>query len=228
MQLTQITIDEIKRMNYDELEKLASSYRRVLVDVVTKNGGHLASNLGVVELTLAIHRIFNSPVDKIIWDVGHQAYVHKLITGRVDMFQTLRKTNGLSGFPKRNESEHDVFNTGHSSTSLSAALGMAISRDLKGEDYDVIAVVGDGALTGGMALEALNDIGVRKTRLLILLNDNEMSISKNVGAMSLRLSKLRTGKRYIKLKRDISHRHPKLKTFLERVKNSVKYFFIPS
>lgn len=149
-----------------------------MIEVISKNGGHLAPNLGVVELTLALHKVFNCPKDKIIWDVGHQSYIHKIITGRREAFKTLRQYKGLSGFPKISESEYDAFGTGHSSTSISAALGMAIARDLKGEDNEIIAVIGDGSMTGGMAYEALNNAGDLHKKLIIILNDNEMSIAK--------------------------------------------------
>ena len=192
------TPKDLKGLSYDEKEKLAEELRNKIIDVVSKNGGHLASNLGVVELTIALHSIFNMPEDKIVWDVGHQTYVHKLLTGRQNDFDTLRKLDGIAGFPKTKESEYDCFNTGHSSTSISAALGMARARDIKNEENDVIAVIGDGALTGGMALEALDDAGSSKTRLIVILNDNEMSISKNVGGISRFLVKIRTKKFYKK------------------------------
>ena len=161
-------------------------------------GGHLASNLGVVELTLALHKVFNTPIDKIIWDVGHQSYVHKIITGRREQFETLRQMGGISGFPKCSESEYDSFDTGHSSTSVSAALGYARARDILKEDYLVVAVIGDGAMTGGMAFEALNDVGRSSNDMIIILNDNGMSISKNVGGFSKYLSKIRTSRSTIK------------------------------
>ena len=173
--------EDLKKLNIEEKNKLAQEIREYVLQVVSENGGHLASNLGVVELTLALHSVFNMPKDKIIWDVGHQSYVHKIITGRREEFTTIRKLDGLSGFPKINESEYDNFDTGHSSTSISAALGMARARDLKGDNNQVIAIIGDGALTGGMALEALNDAGYSQTKMMVILNDNEMSISKNVG-----------------------------------------------
>jgi 1-deoxy-D-xylulose-5-phosphate synthase len=196
-------------------------------------GGHLSSNLGVVELTLALHYLFDSPRDKLIWDVGHQIYVHKILTGRREAFPTLRQYQGLSGFPKREESEHDVWETGHSSTSLSAAMGMAAARDLKGEDYKVIAVIGDGALTGGMALEALNHIGNEKKDIIVILNDNEMSISPNVGALHNYLGRLRTHRHYHKVKKDVELLLKKIPTVgesfaraLERVKDSLKYLVV--
>ena len=188
--------EDVKKLKKEEKEKLAQELREYILETVSKNGGHLASNLGVIELTIALHSVFNTPKDKIVWDVGHQAYAHKIITGRREQFRTLRQLDGLAGFPKTSESEYDSFNTGHSSTSISAALGMARARDLKGEKNQVIAVIGDGALTGGMALEALNDAGFSKTHMTVILNDNEMSISKNIGGLNMFLSKLRTKKLY--------------------------------
>lgn len=192
---------DLKNLTDAELLELSEEIRAFLITQVSKTGGHLASNLGVVELTLALHKVFESPRDKLIWDVGHQSYVHKMLTGRKERFETLRQEGGLSGFPKRHESAHDAFDTGHSSTSLSAALGLARARDLKHEDYHVVAVIGDGAMTGGMAYEALNDIGHDKNlRLIIILNDNEMSISQNVGGMSTYLNKMRTKHSYFRMK----------------------------
>lgn len=179
---------DIKNMTVDELDLLAKDIRKFLVRSVSQTGGHLASNLGVVELTLALHKVFDSPKDKIVWDVGHQSYVHKIITGRKDNFKNLRQFNGMSGFPKECECEHDIFDTGHSSTSISVAQGLACARDIKKEESDVIAVIGDGSITGGMALEALNHVGYTNTDMIIILNDNEMSIDKNVGGMSRYLS----------------------------------------
>ena len=182
--------EDIKKMSINEMDILAKDIRKFLVRSISKTGGHLASNLGVVELTLALHKVFNSPTDKIIWDVGHQSYVHKIITGRKSDFDTLRQFNGLSGFPKENESNHDVFDTGHSSTSISVGTGIACSRDIKGDDFSVISVIGDGSITGGMALEALNHLGYIKTKMIIILNDNEMSIDQNVGGMARHLSNI--------------------------------------
>jgi len=187
---------DVKKLTLKEKQELAEEIRKYIIEVVSENGGHLASNLGVVELTIALHSIFNVPEDKIVWDVGHQSYVHKIITGRREQLKTIRKLNGLAGFPKTNENEADCFNTGHSSTSISAALGMARARDLQGKDNSVIAVIGDGALTGGMALEALNDAGFSKSKITVILNDNEMSISQNVGGLNKFLGKLRTKKLY--------------------------------
>ncbi len=180
----------IREMNIQELNEFAQEIRQFLIEKVSKTGGHLASNLGVVELTISLFNVFNFDKDKVIWDVGHQSYVHKILTGRKDQFDGLRNYGGISGFPKREESKYDFFETGHSSTSLSAAIGMARARDLRGENNDIIAVIGDGALTGGMALEALNDVGDKKTKLIIILNDNQMSISKNVGGLSTYLSQI--------------------------------------
>ena len=226
---------DIKNLKYKDKEKLAKELREVIIDTVSKTGGHLASSLGVVELTIALHSVFNTPEDKIVWDVGHQTYAHKLLTGRRKQFSTLRQLNGLSGFPKSKESIYDNFNTGHSSTSISAALGMARARDLKNENNHVIAVIGDGALTGGMALEALDDAGNSKTRLIVVLNDNEMSISKNVGGISRFLTRIRTKRFYKKsnnIVRKILEKIPKFGPFIihlaRRVKYSIKQLFIPN
>ncbi|MBR2759231.1 MAG: 1-deoxy-D-xylulose-5-phosphate synthase, partial [Exiguobacterium sp.] len=186
----------LKRMSVSELESLGSDIRRFLIEKLAVTGGHLAPNLGVVELTLALHRVFDSPKDQLVWDVGHQAYVHKILTGRTNQFDTLRQYNGLCGFPKRCESEHDVWETGHSSTSLSAAMGIAIANELKERANDrAIAIIGDGALTGGMALEALNHIGAEKQNVIVILNDNEMSIAPNVGAMHNMLGRIRASRK---------------------------------
>ena len=193
--------EDIKTMSPDELNLLSYSIRDFLIENISKTGGHLASNLGVVELTIALHRVFDSPEDKIIWDVGHQAYVHKILTGRADRFDSLRQLDGLSGFPKSKESPHDVYDTGHSSVSISAAFGMAAARDIKGGKNEVIAVIGDGSLTGGMAYEGLNNIGDKKTKVIVVLNDNGMSISPNTGGISRHLGSLRTSKGYLDAKR---------------------------
>lgn len=226
--------DDLKKFTAEELECLCNEIRTLLIDVTSKNGGHLAPNLGVVELTIALHKVFNTPKDKIVWDVGHQAYVHKILTGRKETFATLRQYKGLSGFPKRQESPHDAFGTGHASTSISAALGMAAARDLKGEKYNVIAVIGDGALTGGMALEGLNNAGDLQKKLIVILNDNEMSIAKNVGAMSEYLYRIRTDPTYSKLKYDAESLLKSIPTIGEqvaktanRLKDSLKYFLVP-
>ena len=188
--------EDLKKLSINEKNTLSEEIRKYILDVVSKNGGHLASNLGIVELTIAIHSVFDLEKDRVVWDVGHQTYVHKIFTGRKDELKTLRELDGIAGFPKTSESITDCFNTGHSSTSISAAMGIAKARDLKNEDYSVLAVIGDGALTGGMALEALNHVGSSKTRMIVILNDNEMSISKNVGGINKFLSKLRVKKRY--------------------------------
>ncbi|VBB08005.1 transketolase signature 2 [Lucifera butyrica] len=224
----------LKKLSLAQLEKLAGEIRGLLIHTIACNGGHLAPNLGVVELTLALHKTFNSPVDKIIWDVGHQSYVHKILTGRRSRFSTIRQWGGLSGFPKRCESEHDIFGTGHSSTSISSALGIALARDISGDRFHVIAVIGDGSLTGGLAYEALNHAGHLGTNLTVILNDNEMSIAKNVGAMSEYLAKMRTDPTYSRVKRDVEillRRIPAIgdsvaKT-VERVKDSLKYLVVP-
>lgn len=195
--------EDLKKLSYNELNVLSKELRDYVIKVVSENGGHLASNLGVVELTLALHRVFDAPRDKIIWDVGHQSYIHKIITGRRDSFTTLRKLNGISGFPKREESAYDAFETGHSSTSISAALGMAKARDLAGDNYTVAAVIGDGALTGGMSFEALNHAGDFPTNFIVILNDNNMSISHNIGGLSNYLSRLRTEPAYFRMKNKI-------------------------
>ena len=171
---------DLRKLNNEQLEKLCVDIRKFLVDTVSRTGGHLASNLGAVELTVALYKVFDFPTDKLIWDVGHQSYVHKILSGRADKFETLRKFGGISGFPKRSESEYDSFDTGHSSTSVSAAVGMARARDLDGEKYSIVAVFGDGALTGGEIFEAFNDAGNKKTPLILILNDNNMSIQKNI------------------------------------------------
>ncbi len=194
---------DLKELDYEELNRLAEEIRSVIVETTARCGGHLAPSLGVVELTIAIHRVFQSPQDRIVWDVGHQSYAHKLLTGRKEEFIRLRCHDGCSGFPRREESPHDVNNAGHSSTSISYALGLAIARDLKGEEHHVVAVVGDGALTGGMAFEALNQAGHLRKNLIIVLNDNGMSISRNVGAMSTYLTQLRLNPRYMRVKDEV-------------------------
>ena len=188
--------NDIKKLAPEELPELAQEIRQFLIEKIGRTGGHLASNLGVVELTMAIHLVFDLPKDKIIWDVGHQSYTHKILTGRKDGFDDLRKYGGMSGFPKRKESACDAFDTGHSSTSISAGLGYVCARDLQKEDYSVISVIGDGSLTGGMAYEALNNAAELDTNFIIVLNDNNKSISKNVGGMSNYLSVLRTAEAY--------------------------------
>ncbi len=191
---------DLKKLTRPQLQELAAEVREELVSVVSANGGHLASNLGVVELTIALHRVFDSPNDKIVWDVGHQSYTHKLLTGRKDRFATLRQFGGLSGFTSRSESDHDPFGAGHASTSISAALGMAVARDLSGEDHSVVAVIGDGAVSGGMALEGLNQVGHLRSRMIVILNDNGMSIAPTVGALARMLSRVRFDHRYRRAK----------------------------
>lgn len=225
---------DIKALSEADLSRLADEIRNELVEICSRTGGHLGPNLGVVELTLALHRVFNSPADKIIWDVGHQSYVHKLLTGRRLAFTNLRQNGGLSGFPKREESPHDSFNTGHSSTSISAALGMALARDRKGERYEVVAVIGDGAIGAGMAFEAMNHAGHLKTHLIVLLNDNELSISGSVGALAGYLSRVRTSTPYTRGKERVQRLlrswHPggaKVLKVVGRLKESVKYLLLP-
>lgn len=225
---------DLKRLTLEELVILAQEIREEIIRVVSKNGGHLSSNLGVVELTIALHLVFDAPKDKIIWDVGHQCYAHKLLTGRKEKFDTLRQFGGLLGFPSREESEYDCFNTGHASTALSTALGMATARDLKGEKFEVVAVVGDGSLTGGVAFEALNNIGYLKKKLIIVLNDNEMSISPNVGALSGYLNYLVSGQFFRKYQRivegairDIPAIGEKLFRLTRKVEEALKKVLIP-
>ncbi|ARW07446.1 1-deoxy-D-xylulose-5-phosphate synthase [Bacillus atrophaeus] len=223
----------LKNMTNDELEKLSDDIRRFLITSLSASGGHIGPNLGVVELTIALHKEFDSPKDKFLWDVGHQSYVHKLLTGRGKEFETLRQYKGLCGFPKRSESEHDVWETGHSSTSLSGAMGMAAARDIKGSDEYIIPIIGDGALTGGMALEALNHIGHEKKDMIVILNDNEMSIAPNVGAIHSMLGRLRTAGKYQWVKDELEYmfkRIPavggKLAATAERIKDSLKYMLV--
>ncbi|CAH8714519.1 1-deoxy-D-xylulose-5-phosphate synthase [Paenibacillus thiaminolyticus] len=224
---------DLKRLTKEELPVLAEEIRQFLIEKLAVTGGHLASNLGVVELTLVLHYLYDSPRDKMIFDVGHQAYVHKILTGRKDRFDSLRQYKGLCGFVKRAESEHDVWEAGHSSTSLSAAMGMALSRDFKGESNKVIAVIGDGALTGGMALEALNHIGHEKKNLMVVLNDNEMSIAPNVGALHNYLCKIRSDRNYLKAKEEVEQLLKKIPAIggklaktAERVKDGFKYLVV--
>lgn len=223
----------LKELDIQQLEELSAQIRRFLIETLSRTGGHIGPNLGVVELTIALHKCFDSPRDKIIWDVGHQSYVHKILTGRVCQFDTLRQYKGLCGFPKMSESEHDVWETGHSSTSLSAAMGMAIARDVKKENNFVIPVIGDGALTGGMALEALNHIGHEQKDMIVVLNDNEMSIAPNVGALHNVLGRLRTAGKYQWAKEELDYllkKIPavggKLAATAEKVKDSLKYMLV--
>jgi len=214
--------NDIKKIPKSEYKKLAKEIRRFIVDNVSKTGGHLASNLGAVELTIALHYVLDLPKDKIVWDVGHQSYTHKILTGRKEEFSKLRKYSGLSGFPKRNESECDVFDTGHSSTSISVALGIASANVIKGDNSTVVAVIGDGALTGGMAYEALNNLSSLKRNFIIILNDNNMSISENVGGMSEYLNKIRVGEFYNEFKIDVEHSLNKIPMVGNKLVKSVK------
>lgn len=216
-------ISIIKNSDYGDLEALAREIRDFLVEKVSKTGGHLASNLGIVETTIALHKVYDTAVDRVIFDVGHQSYVHKIITGRAGAFDTLRKYKGLSGFPKSRESIHDAYDTGHSSTSISAAMGYATARDLRNEDYQVVAVIGDGAMTGGLVYEALNNIGASGTNIKIVLNDNGMSIAKNVGAMSRHLNNLRTSKNYTRMKENIRGALDNIPVVGQRVIDTISY-----
>lgn len=235
MMLDRITKpNDVKKLTLEECEQLADEIRQFLICSLSETGGHLAPNLGVVELTIALHRVLNFPKDKLIWDVGHQAYTHKILTGRKDQFPTLRKTDGLSGFPKRKESDCDAFDTGHSSTSISAGLGLVRARELQGENFTVISVIGDGALTGGMAYEALNNAADLNKNFIIVLNDNEMSITKNVGGMSNYLGNIRTAASYTELKIGVTQALKKIPRVgegmvdaLHKTKNSIKQFVIP-
>lgn len=234
MNIHEITRPEfLKDMNTEQLEQLSADIRTFLIESCSKTGGHIGANLGVVELTIALHKHFNSPKDKILFDVGHQAYIHKILTGRINEFETLRQYKGLCGFPKMRESAHDVWEAGHSSTSLSAAMGMALARDIKKEDNYVIPIIGDGALTGGMALEALNNIGSEKTPMIIILNDNEMSIAPNVGAMHNMLGRMRSNVQYNRAKYDLEEIiqnvpqvGSRLRDLADRMKDSFKYLFV--
>lgn len=226
-----INKQELKNMTLQQLKELASDVRNSLIQSVSGTGGHLASNLGVVELTIAIEKIFDTPKDKIIWDVGHQTYVHKMLTGRWPLMNTIRQFGGISGFPKRAESEHDLFESGHSGTSISVALGFAKARDLMDDSYACVAIIGDGALTGGVAYEALNSAGAEKKPLIVILNDNEMSISKNVGGISRHLQHLRTTASYLSFKKSLKKflvSMPKLEKKLERIRDLIKYAIVPS
>lgn len=224
---------DVKNLDEKQLQQLSKEIRGLIIETVSINGGHLASNLGIVETTLAIHKVFDFPRDCVIFDVGHQCYTHKIITGRKEKFSTIRQENGISGFPKREESKYDCFNTGHSSTSISAAIGMARSNRLQGKNDFVIAIIGDGALTGGMVWEAINDVGHHKEKIIIILNDNEMSISKNVGAMSTYLNNLRTKHGYVHAKSAVSHALKALPLigkplyrFFSKIKDTFRFLFI--
>ena len=226
--------NDIKKLKPQELEELAGEIRQFLIEKISMTGGHLASNLGVVELTIAMHRVFQLPEDKMIWDVGHQSYTHKILTGRKDGFEELRKFGGMSGFPKRSESDCDAFDTGHSSTSISAGMGYVCARDVQDEDYSVISVIGDGALTGGMAYEALNNAAQLKSNFIIVLNDNEMSISENVGGISTYLSNIRTAESYTGIKTGIENTLNKIPVYgdklirgIRNTKQGIKQFLVP-
>lgn len=226
--------NDIKKIPADQLPALAEEIRKFIIESLSKTGGHLASNLGVVELTIAMHRVFDLPKDKLIWDVGHQSYTHKILTGRKDGFETLRREGGISGFPKRSESDCDVFDTGHSSTSISAGVGYVRARELKKENYSVVSIIGDGALTGGMAYEALNNAASLKSNFIIVLNDNEMSITENVGGMSSYLSGLRTASAYTGFKMDVTKAlnripgiGPGMVDAMRKTKSSIKRIIIP-
>ncbi len=225
---------DMKKLDINQLKQLSIEIRKFLLESISETGGHLASNLGIVEVTMAIHYVFDSPNDKIIWDVGHQSYVHKLLTGRREGFKSLRKFGGMSGFPKRRESEHDPFETGHSSTSLSAAMGFATSRDLSGDDNQIISIIGDGSLSAGMAYEALNHIGHEQKKMIIILNDNNMAISKNTGALSRHLNKIRTAPRYTRTKAEIKNTINGIPLVgesiiqkLDKTKDAIRYMLVP-
>lgn len=225
---------DLRRLSMDQLRELAEELRTRIIEQVSRGGGHLASNLGVIELTIAFHYVFDSPRDKIIWDVGHQSYAHKILTGRAAEFGSLRRFGGLSGFPKRSESPHDAFGTGHSATSISAALGIVEARDLKGEQFKVVAVIGDGALTGGLAFEGLNQAGHRRKDMIVILNDNEMSISPNVGALSAYLHRVLTGSFFKKVRQEtrailegIPRIGESVAKIAHRAEGSLKGFFLP-
>ncbi|HCU08528.1 MAG TPA: 1-deoxy-D-xylulose-5-phosphate synthase, partial [Clostridiales bacterium] len=223
--------EQLKNMSAADLELLAVAIREELIETVSETGGHFASNLGVVELTLALEKVFDTPQDKVVWDVGHQTYVHKMLTGRWNDLKSIRQLDGLSGFPKRSESPHDLYDAGHSGTSISAALGYARARDLLGQDHACVAVIGDGSLTAGVAYEALNAAGIQKTPLIVILNDNEMSISRNVGGISRHLQNLRTSSSYLGFKNKLKHgleAAPKLGRGLETLRDAIKYALMPA
>ena len=224
---------DLKKLPIEKLPQLASEIRDFMIEVVSHTGGHLAPSLGTVELTLALHYCFNSPEDKLIWDVGHQAYCHKIITGRKDRFNTLRQFNGISGFPRTSESEHDILSVGHASTSISGALGFAMGRDILQKKQSVIAIIGDGALTGGLAMEGLNNLGSKNTSMTVILNDNEMSISRNVGALSRYLTRVITDKRYTRIKSEIwgllggSNVGKSIRSIMRGIDDALKHLVIP-
>jgi 1-deoxy-D-xylulose-5-phosphate synthase len=222
--------DDLRKLERDQLPQLAAELREFLIESVSKTGGHLSSNLGTVELTIALHTIFNTPEDKLVWDVGHQTYVHKILTGRRAAMAGLRKEGGIAGFPRRAESEYDAFGTGHSSTSISAALGMAVAAKLRGSDERSVAIIGDGAMTGGMAFEALNNAGAIDANLLVILNDNDMSISRPVGALNNYLAKLMSGRFYAAMRRGsekVLKGVPPMLEFAKRAEEHFKGMWIP-
>lgn len=223
--------NDVKKLSFEELNILAEELREFMLENISKTGGHVASNLGIVELTLALFKCFNFDEDKIVFDVGHQCYPYKILTGRKEEFDTLRQYKGISGFPKRDESKYDFFDTGHSSNSISAALGMAKARDIQFKKYEVVSVIGDGALTGGMAYEGLNGLGFSKTKMIVILNDNQMAISPNVGGMSEYLGRIRINKRYNDIKKAV-YNHLEYKNsvvkFIRKIKNSIKSLVVPS
>src|SRR4030095_14573871 len=225
---------DIKKLERYQLNQLADELRRFMIYTISKTGGHLASSLGTVELTLALHYVFNAPEDQLVWDVGHQAYGHKILTGRRDQFHTLRQYEGISGFPRREESVYDAFNVAHASTSISAALGMAVARDLAKKDFHVVAIIGDGGLTGGIALEGINQAGHLQKKLLIILNDNEMSISPNVGAIAGYLNRIVTGQVYQRFKKEVEKMlmlvpriGPRLVKIARDMVDAMKTFMVP-
>ena len=231
--LERVQSKDIKNLSSQELKQLAKEIRARLIEVTSNTGGHLAPNLGIVEITLALHYVYNFPEDKLVWDVGHQAYVHKLLTGRNENFETLRQWMGVSGFPKRSESVYDDFGVGHASTSISAGVGFAVARDLKHKYNNVIAVIGDGAMTGGMAFEAMNHASHLGTKMTIILNDNEMSIDPNVGGMSQYLTRMRSDPGYNRMKEDVEYMlkripniGPKMADIADRLKDSVKHMLV--
>ena len=226
--------EDLKSLSSEQLEQLCAELREYIITSVSRTGGHLGASLGVIELTVALHRVFSTPTDKIVWDVGHQAYGHKILTGRRDRFDTLRRKGGIAGFPKQSESEHDMFGVGHASTSISAAVGFAAARDSRREDHSVIAVMGDGALTGGLAYEGLNNAGQLGTNMIVVLNDNKMSIAPNVGAISKYLTRITSGKSYVRLEADvwdllgILPHGGKAQVLAGRIKESLKQLVVPT
>src|SRR5690606_28445938 len=222
--------EDLRRLSPDALPELASEVRERLIDVVSKVGGHFAPGLGVVELTVALHYVFDTPRDKLVWDVGHQGYPHKILTGRNDRFPTIKQKGGLSGFLKRDESEYDVFAAGHAATSISAALGIATARDLQGEDYEVVAIIGDGSLTCGLAYEALNNAGPTDRDMIVILNDNEMSIAPNVGAIHKYLTRITTNPLYNRVRNELKallQKAPAMEDLAIKVEESVKNLLVP-